>query len=169
MSKKKFTDGLESLFSLSVEESQNEETLLIVEEKEPLPKSSKKKKRKPLKKRSGKSFTSDLDALFSGVSAAQEETPKEEKSTKPKKSKAGNTKVIDGLDSLLRSTIDPKPYFRDGEATNTKRVTFTFDKNKFAKLKKIAKTQKAYLKDILGKVVTEYINEYEQEHGQVEK
>ena len=45
-----------------------------------------------------------------------------------------------------------------------KRVTFVFDKEKLAKLKEIAKMEKAYLKDIIGDVVSSFIEKYEEEN-----
>ena len=46
-----------------------------------------------------------------------------------------------------------------------KRVTFVFDKEKLAKLKEIARTEKAYLKDIIGDVVSRFIEKYEKEQN----
>lgn len=154
MTKKKFTDGLESLFDFSAQETEKDELVLIVQEK---------KRRPPNRKRSaGKSFVSDLDALF-----AQSATETEENITDKDQSASANTnnpaKGIEGLEALLRSTVDPAPYNQiDPKAQ--KRVTFTFDKEKLMRLKAIAKSQKAYLKDIIGKVVSDFIEEYEKEN-----
>ncbi|MEL6924455.1 MAG: hypothetical protein AAFO94_10445 [Bacteroidota bacterium] len=178
MSKKKFTDGLESLFSLSVEETENEEVLLVVEgeaNQEQKAKSEKKKK-KPAKRRHTKSFAADLEFLFSGSSAAPRETSKKieadaadgaaasrEATEKKKNDKEDDSpRVYSGLEALLRNTIDPAPY-QQAEVSKVKRVTFTFDKEKLVRLKKIAKSQKSYLKDIIGKVVSEYIEQYEKD------
>ena len=42
---------------------------------------------------------------------------------------------------------------------------FVFDKEKLAKLKEIAKMEKAYLKDIIGDVVSNFIEKYEKEEN----
>jgi len=168
VSKKKFTDGLESLFSLSAEENEKEEVLLVVEAEEKqkkTPTEKKKNKRKP-----SKSFTADLDSLFSGTISYNPEK-KETTQAESKKEKAGaekkkGPKVFSGLEALLRNTVDTARY-NQTEPSKVKRVTFTFDKEKLVRLKKIAKTQKSYLKDIIGKVVSEYIEEYEKDQEKV--
>ena len=67
-----------------------------------------------------------------------------------------------GLDLLIRQTSDEA--YIEYQSEN-KRVTFVFDKKKLEKLKKIAKSQKAFLKDIIGEVVSKYIEEYEDSKG----
>ena len=175
MSKKKFTDGLESLFSLPDEGRQKEENVLIVEKEK-----IKGKKKKKFKRRSyGKSFTSDLDALFTGITStpAKEEKPLEKKAelnikktqkAKTPRFKAATSTPVIGLDALLRSTVDPSPYNKTEAPTDKKRVTFTFNKKKLLKLKKIAKIEKLYLKDIIGGAVSEFIEEYESNKGAID-
>ena len=168
MSKKKFTDGLESLFSLSVEENEKEEVLLVVEAEEKQEKAKPQKKK--TKRKPSKSFAADLDSLFSGTVSYTPEKKEKKKST-TEKEKAGDEKnkgpkVFSGLEALLRNTVDTARY-NQTEPSKVKRVTFTFDKEKLVRLKKIAKTQKSYLKDIIGKVVSEYIEEYEKDQGEV--
>jgi hypothetical protein len=55
----------------------------------------------------------------------------------------------------------------EDRSLNTKRLTVTFDKKKLEKLKKIARLEKSYLKDILGEIVAEYIKKYELSKGQL--
>ena len=177
MSKKKFTDGLESLFSLPSEEMREPENVLVVEKE----KIKGKRKKKKIKRRSyGKSFTSDLDALFSGIPAnrTNEETNSEKdvqklNIKKTQKAKTPRIKVavsnpVIGLDALLRSTVDPSPYNKTEAPTDKKRVTFTFNKKKLLKLKRIAKIEKLYLKDIIGGAVSEFIQEYESNKGAID-
>ena len=161
MSKKKFTDGLESLFGEAKEDSLQEDspfltTTVVIE-----------KKKKKSAKRSGKSFASDLESLFSNaVTEAIEKTSEKEALQQERKSRADRirSRPRGGLDALIRQTITSSRV--DIETTSTKRVTFVFDKRKLVKLKAIAKQEKAYLKDIIGDVVAEYIRHYEQEHGE---
>ncbi len=169
MSKKKFTDGLESLFGTTVS-VHDEQGFLGRREDKPQRKRSKLavKKKKKERSASGKSFTSDLDSLFEQVLT---ETI-EEKMKQPKKSDVVSTvslektkkkyrKPMSGLDALIRQTVESSTMdVRPATAPTKKRVTFVFDKQKLAKLKKIAKVEKAYLKDIIGDLVSEFIDGY---------
>ena len=124
-----------------------------------------KKCHKP-KKRSAKNFTSDLDSLFEDAlrDTLQEKAQKIVKDD-GKTSPARKRKVpaLFGLDALIRRTVEGSIE----EVDRKKRVTFIFDKMRLAKLKKIARKEKSYLKDIIGEVMSEYIKEYEAEYGPV--
>ena len=61
---------------------------------------------------------------------------------------------------LIRRTVEMGAVEEDN--SGTKRLTVTFDKEKLNKLKHIARLEKAYLKDILGDIIDEYITRYEQ-------
>lgn len=168
MSKKRFTDGLESLFGLSAEkESLPEESPLLAETDVEVKTSPPRKKKK--KGRSSKNFTSDLDSLFEDVLQEKIEEKKEQVVAKKvnrtpiAKSKRKSSRPVSGLDALIRRTLET------GEAEinyeQRKRVTFVFEKNKIDKLKSIAKSQKMYMKDILKDIVEEYIEEFEKTGG----
>lgn len=73
-----------------------------------------------------------------------------------------------GLDMLIRRTVE-RGEIEEEKSTGTKRLTVVFDKKKLKKLKSIARMEKAYLKDILGEIVGEYINKYEQLKGDIEQ
>ncbi len=164
MSKKKFTDGLDSLFGAvdtdSLKEDSSFLTATVVVKK--------KKKRKPKSgKGSGKSFATDLESLFSPqASAPTHEAAQKEELLAERKARAdrARSKSLGGLDALIRQTITSSRV--DIETSTAKRVTFVFDKQKLVKLKLIAKKEKAYLKDIIGEVMAEYIRRYEQEQGE---
>ncbi|MEY3052065.1 MAG: hypothetical protein RLY31_1850 [Bacteroidota bacterium] len=66
-----------------------------------------------------------------------------------------------GLDVLIRRTVEMGAVEED--ASGTKRLTVSFDKEKLNKLKIIARLEKAYLKDILGEIIDEYISRYEEQ------
>ena len=51
------------------------------------------------------------------------------------------------------------------EETGKKRLTVTVDKTKLEKLKSIARLENAYMKDILVRLIDEYIQEYAREKG----
>ncbi|MEO1258329.1 MAG: hypothetical protein AAFZ15_06015 [Bacteroidota bacterium] len=168
MSKKKFTDGLESLFSTDTKDDVSGKGT------EFLRKPSDEGGTATIKKRrtsSRKNFTTDLDSLLE--QALQESF--EEKMAQREKEKAAAEKAkyqnkarrpMTGLDVLIRRTIESGD-IRQDRKEGKKRLTVTFDKSKIAKLKKIARLEKAYLKDILGELVEEYIEKYEQEKGTI--
>ncbi len=161
MSKKRFTDGLESLFGVSEGGNLPEESPLLAETEVRV---VTKPKAKKVRKRGSKNFTSDLDSLFEDtLENAIEETKTEyQQSNKPDK-KRKQLRPVSGLDALIRRTLE------SGEAEvsydKRKRVTFVFEKSKVEKLKRIAKAQKVYLKDILGEIVKDYLKQYEKEKG----
>lgn len=163
MSKKKFTDGLESLFGDSSEEKFESGGLLVEEKVKPV-----KRTRKSV---SRKNFTSDLDSLFED---ALKETIHEQKQKLGKglesKSKSAShqkreRKPLTGIDALIRRTVETSS-LEIGSGVK-KRVTFTFDRKKLEKLKKIARIEKSYLKDIIGELVGEFIDDYETKKGGV--
>lgn len=161
MSKKKFTVGLESLFGMATEEAFQEESPLLDKKEKEANKSS-----QSVKKRSSKDFTSDLDTLFEQALADTiEEKQKLAKSKiqAPPKPRKRRLRRLSGLDALIRHTEDMEVV--EVNVPTKKRVTFVFDKEKLAKLKEIAKSEKAYLKDIIGDVVSNFIEKYEKEQN----
>ena len=171
MSKKKFTDGLESLFTTDHNKESGEGTAFlegaVAAEEQDRGRSGARRSS------SRKNFTTDLDSL---LEAAMQESFEEQIQTND----TGNTKAqvfhqqthrrrpMGGLDMLIRRTVERSTVEED-KATGTKRLTVTFDKTKLTKLKKIARIEKAYLKDILGEIVAEYIKKYESQKGLEEK
>ena len=98
--------------------------------------------------------------------AAEPEKDKMPKEAAPKPTRKRRTvrspRPRGGLDLLIRQTSEET--YIEYQSEN-KRVTFVFDKKKLEKLKVIAKSQKAFLKDIIGDVVSKYIEEYEDSNG----
>ena len=162
MSKKRFTDGLESLFGFSEGGDLAEESPLLADTEVRVITEPKAKKARG---RSSKNFTSDLDSLFEDTLEdviEETKTDYQQQSIKPDK-KRKQRRPVSGLDALIRRTLE------GGEAEisydKRKRVTFVFEKSKVEKLKRIAKAQKVYLKDILGDIVQDYLQQYEKEGG----
>ncbi len=165
MSKKKFTSGLESIFGESEGGTLQESSPLLVKTKKKERRSSRGKD-KP-KKRSSKNFTSDLDSLFEDAlrDTLQEKAEKIVKDkAKVSPARKREAPALFGLDALIRRTVEDSI----DEVERKKRVTFIFDKMRLMKLKKIAKKEKSYLKDIIGEVMSKYIKEYEAEYGSIE-
>lgn len=164
VSKKNLKDGLESLFggpAIAEPSLPENSPLLERTERDNKPSAKKSVKVRAKRSKSSKSFTSDLDSLFESVISENirdkqyEETP----SNNPSSKRALKRSPVVGLDALLQSTTDS-----NFDYTSTKkRVTFIFEKKKLDKLKRIAKLQKAYLKDIIGKIVGEHIAKYDDE------
>lgn len=146
-------------------------------------------------KKTSKNFTSDLESLFRDAltdsyeeavlpetQAVEEVQAIEEKpSPQPEKIISRERKASpedkptrvrrrvstpggSGLDLLLRQTSDEAILEYESP---TKRVSFVFDKEKLKKLKRIAKQRQLFLKDVVGEVVGQFINEYESSNGEV--
>ena len=164
MSKKRFKDGLESLFGAPAPE--DERVLIVQQHEERADRAAARKK----KGRSRKNFTSDLDSLFAeSVAAPAEPTPAPAPSPRraaAQQRRAATTVPPTGLDALIRRTTEERLEATDRER---KRLTLTLDRKKVMKLKTIARQEKAYLRDIVGDLVEDYINNYERRHGSVAK
>ncbi len=171
MAKKNFSDGLESIFG--DEENRNEEVSIVTKTAEE-GKAGKKGSGIRRKKRSSKDFTSDLDSLLQ--EALNESVEQHVKSQKKEPlAKSGNKKLqrkgrikrtLSGLDALIRQTVESgtvevEEVSSGGSKPKKKRVTFTFDREKVEKLKSIARLEKAYIRDIMDELVSEYIEKYE--------
>ena len=173
MSKKKFTDGLESLFSKdNVKESGQGTTFL--EGSNPDEMKPGGGKTTVSKSSSRKNFTTDLDSLLQEAMQESFEEQIQEKEAaasatkaQPFHQQAHRRKPLGGLDMLIRRTVE-RGAVEEDQVTGTRRLTVSFDKEKLNKLKIIARMEKAYLKDILGDIVEEYIKRYENQKGNVE-
>ena len=158
MSKKKFTEGLESIFGEAHEEA-FEGGLLGGDEQMAV----KTRKRSS----SRKNFTSDLDSLLEGALKDNEGEPApsgaEKSQTKLPKKAQYFRKPLSGLDALIRQTVE-----QSAAPLNTKevkRLVFPCEAKKVEKLKKIARKEKTYLRSILDQLVSEYIQKYEKKKG----
>ena len=157
MSKKRFTAGLESLLSSPEDAALQGHALLSAEST--TAKSSSIPKPEPNKKAQGKRFTDDLQAF---LMEAFEESFERQMQQVPAEAeiKKRSAKPMEGLDALIRSTIEPKVQF-DQHAT--RRLTLQFDERKLEKLKTIAKMEKTLLRDIIDGIVEEYIARWEKQ------
>jgi hypothetical protein len=152
MAKKRFKAGMESLFEESPEEQlKNEATM-----------SSKKtvedaQKRKP----SGKGFRADLKSFLQEAFEESLEQQLEQKDKKREPARKKTAKPKAGLDALLRSTIEPSKMRLENKSV--RRLTISFDEEKLAKLKKIARKERTFLKDIIDEIVGEFLEAYDEE------
>jgi len=166
MSKKKLKDGLESLFAdYAVHNGEQQPAAGTTDRTAAVA-----VKEKPIdgeKRSSGKKFASDLENFLQsafedsfdrqrnkGISEL-EETALKKRSHRP----------LSGLDSLIRTTVDPREMHFD-EQQPTRRLTIVFDEKKLSKLKEIARLEKTVLRDIIDEIVAGFIMEYERKKKQ---
>ncbi|MEM1218542.1 MAG: hypothetical protein AAGH79_06505 [Bacteroidota bacterium] len=167
MSKKKFTDGLEWLFGEEAKDSLSTESPLL-EETDSKKASDDAPKQRPTKskgKSSGKNFAADLDIYFREAiqEGREERTSPSSRPTKLAKSNPSKKKKRSGgLDALISQTLANAELEINYGAR--KRVTFVLEKEKLEELKKLAKEQKTYMKDILRKLVVEYLDSSSPDH-----
>lgn len=167
MSKKRFTSGLESVFGDASNDNFSTDSPLLQRERERefIP------RRRPVSRtKSGKNFTSDLDTLFEDalkdtiVEKAKKLTKgldEHDISTKKRK-----RRPYSGLDALIRRTSDEiieEKLAPQREIQSTKRVTFVCNQEDLQRLKNIARQEDKYLKDILGQLVSGFVDKYEEQ------
>ena len=169
MSKKRFSSGLDSLFDNPRDEQEFED---VKAGKAPPPSVSELEaevKAVVMKRTTTKNFTSDLDSLFNYAftEALEEKVDQLRRDSgidDPFESKRDNYKrPLSGLDALIRSTVDTS--LMGLEHAPIKRFTIMFENKKIEQLKNIAKQERAFVKDLVGDVLTEFIKNYEQQHN----
>lgn len=181
MSRKKFTSGLDSVFSAEAQYEPNiDDSPWLVETSAPAaeakrePRATTSARKRPTR-RTGKNFTSDLESLFATASMEQTREPApsaEDFNTRGRSRPRRRVSMLSGLDSLIRDTTDGKAAQQQAAAAAEdtlvrKRVTFTYDRDRFARLKQIARTEGSYLKDIISGLLNDYISSYETERGPI--
>ena len=159
MSKKRFSSGLDALFSeaAAVQQGGSETAAVLTSTRKPL---------------GNKNFASGLDALLQEAleeSLERYETKHSETASSNARSRAANVasapfQTLTGLDALIRQTIDVQDILSD-EVSGKKRLTVAVVRSKLDKLKVIARLENAYLKDLLVTLIDGYIEEYAQQKG----
>ncbi len=163
MSKKKFTNGLESIFTnvdkedsylgenstFMTEEFNEEETADV--------------KVAPVRRASAKNFTSNLNTMLDNSMTTSFDSFVEE-ANNAAHSRASHFKkpllkpTVTGLDALIRQTVGD---INDEHSNLKKRITLILDQITVEKLRSIAKTESAYVKDVIENVIDQYIKNYE--------
>jgi uncharacterized protein involved in propanediol utilization len=149
MAKKNFKSGLGDLFDSAMEGTSKAETK----------KKTQNKIKKVASKKTTKSFMSNLDNLLQEAIEEGVQEQVERIKTK-KKTVSKRKKPMFGLDALIRETVETSKV-EVSVPQSTKRVTFVFDEAKIDKLKKLARLKKAYVKDIVNEIISEYLEEQE--------
>ena len=161
MGKKRFSDGLNDLFSESNAAQQGN----LFGEGRVVPTAAERKV-------VHKNFLQDIDTLLQEAleeSMERYEANQPDTTTPSGKTKATGANIsyrapLTGLDALIRQTIDVQEIATD-EETGKKRLTVTVDRSKLEKLKAIARLENSYMKDLLVQLIDEYIEEYTQQKG----
>ena len=121
------------------------------------------------RKSTRKSFASDLDSLFvaSVAERPREQKPAEELAVRQRERPRRSLSVLAGLDALIRDTTDGRAIAKqeareaeDRKVSVPKRVTFTYDRDQFARLKRIAREEGSYLKDIISGLLNDFVEKH---------
>ncbi|MEY4135142.1 MAG: hypothetical protein ACOYOO_04105 [Saprospiraceae bacterium] len=163
MSKKKFNEGLESLF-VEMEQEASAAKSALLESSDAGgrgPASGKEGGTAAQKRPVGKKFGEDMDSFLKN--AFEESFERQMRSdfsqTDEAAIKRRSHRPVGGLDALIRNTVQPQEVHFDENAT--RRLTLVFDEQKLKKLREIARQEKTYLKDIIDEIVAEFIQSYE--------
>lgn len=156
--RKKFKDGLESLFDIKEEEQivhygKEEQKAVAVEAVKVAPRT----------KRSGKDFTDDLGHAMQDAFVKTEDhfLPMEDNMRISEISKRSHRRPLSGLESLLRQTIDSEELNNETK----RRIVLIIESGKVEKLKSIAKDESLFLKDIIERCVNLFLDEYEHKNA----
>jgi hypothetical protein len=166
VSRKSFTGGLESLFSSPHRDRGEGDTLVrpkgrSAARKAPEPAAASEPEPEIARKPGHhKTFTLDLDAFLQEV---LNDRIREELDRDPKATEAPSADPPDipaGIDALIRSTLETSEIEISGKS---KRVTFFFDERKLDKLKELARRENVYLREIVSRIVADYVARIERE------
>lgn len=147
MAKKRFTEGLDSLFGSADEQSQQTLSLFPEETSKGVP-------RRDDEKKNSKGFASQLDAFL--AEAFEAEADKVEN----KQKKSNPSKRLAGLDLLIQQTAE-SPRRSSRKLADKRRLTLAFDKSQLTDLKRIAEEEGIYLKDLIAQLIDRYLEERE--------
>lgn len=148
MSKKRFKDGLESLFG----DVNSADTF---QKNNPLLKKQGSIAPTGAEKRNPSSNQTDLaDILREQVSDKIAEKVEENRGAQ-----SGSPRLA-GLDALIRRTIEKSKIEVSNPPRGQRRVTFVVDEELLEKLRSIARMEKKYLRDLVDDAVREFIQTY---------
>jgi hypothetical protein len=161
VSKKRFTEGMESLFG-PTDEQESDKSWFGAQEAGKQDAHEQNNKRS----NSGKNFAEDLqsflqEAFDDSMERQLEERQRRDEAAPAKPSvKKKQRRPMAGLDALIRSTVDPQPESEE-DRSRPKRITLSFDPVKLEKLKSIARNQRSLLRDVIDEIVEDYLNRME--------
>ena len=152
---KSFTSGLESIFSGKVTKITKLEKHVPEKTKEIVPTAKKDTSKED------NAFFTNLDKIFqeSFDSVGLDDLIVNTQVGNTKKNPSKKQNLSKGFDDLFEPTVDD--YLMNVNNSGVqKRITFTFDADKVEILKQIAQEERAFLKDIISKIVDEYLKKY---------
>lgn len=107
-----------------------------------------------------KTFALDIEAFLEDVLQESIREELEREASKPKKpDKELVHEPPTGVDALIRSTLESGEM--EIQTGKTRRVTFFFDERKVERLKEIAKRENIYLREVISRIVAEYLSRME--------
>jgi hypothetical protein len=160
MSKKKFTSGIDDIFSNA---NTGEQGVSIVEE------STNAGPNQHVRRQGGhKTFVTNLDSLLAEITDdSYFSEPQADSMNRPGKSKGGSQggyrAPVTGLDALIRQTL--VGIEGEDEETTKRRISVIVDKIKLDRLKTIARMEGAFMKDIIAELIESYVQKYAKEKG----
>jgi hypothetical protein len=154
MSKKKFTNGLESLFF----EGHDEEITMTMVEPTVAVREERMSSTRTVRK-GGKDFSSDIDQVIidSFVTNNDEKQRSGDADINYAHIKKPKRNSLGGLESLLTRTLE----ISDFDFETKRRIVLILEQAKVDRLKEIAKSEQSFLKDIITKSVSYYIDQYD--------
>lgn len=110
-----------------------------------------------------KNFFADLESLMEeAMHDGETQGPADEKQPSYKsKSERAQAGLAGGLDMLIRQTIS----FEEQSAASgddKRRITVLVDRQKAERLKQIARTQNAFMKDLIARMIESYIESFQE-------
>lgn len=165
MSKKKFSAGLDSLFSIS--EDENIEHYSESENIHEAITSTVAQVSAPVKARRGaKNFSSDLGSAMEDSFVTSEDnflSNADDQLNLADAAKRNARRPLSGLDALLRRTIEST----DLDNETKRRIVLIIESGKVEKLKEIARGESLFFKDIIERSVNFFIDDYERRKAMI--
>lgn len=153
MSKKKFTEGLESVFLESGDNAFQDDSPLFTYE-------------------ARSAVDADVSNIGHASSFVEEEeeddiaatSEKDTNTTETEDSTKAPSKPLSGIDLLIRNTTDQSQYAAHPKA-NQRKISLVFDKLLLKKLKLVARMENTYFRELISALLHNYVERYEREKG----
>jgi hypothetical protein len=155
MSKKKFSDGLDSIFS-----DIHEEVMATTYVLRDSPKADAEERSAKMERKGGKNFSSNMDDVImkSFVTNNENQNKEEDDNSNIRYSHVKKQRTpLTGIDGLFSRSIE----YGDLDNDVKKRIVLILENQKVDKLKAIAKKEHLFLKDVIVQSVSSYIERYE--------
>jgi hypothetical protein len=155
MSKKKFSDGLDSIFS-----DIHEEVMATTYVLRDSPKADAEERNVKMERKGGKNFSSNMDDVImkSFVTNNENQNKEEDDNSNIRYSHVKKQRTpLTGIDGLFSRSIE----YGDLDNDVKKRIVLILENQKVDKLKAIAKKEQLFLKDIIVQSVSSFIENYD--------